>query len=198
MEPKYSPLTSAHCFQSLNSSKVSAFALACSTHRSSSQRPIASSASKYSSVASNTLWGRRSPERCHNKQPSSAQARMPSRSASNFSVNLPSRLSGGMVTVNGIMCSLRFIASSTLRIEGLWLPATSSLNCGKKSKKSWRMKRADTLSPPVMVLIFDSFQRRPCSVSIDATKRAPRRPARSVGCLSERVSIKVSIGALAA
>jgi hypothetical protein len=38
----------------------------------------------------------------------------------------------------------------------------------------------------------------PCSVSMAATKRAPRRPARSVGCRSVRVSMKVSIGALAA
>lgn len=31
-------------------------------------------------------------------------------------------------------------------------------------------------------LIFDSFQRRPSSVSCAATKRAPRKPASSVGC----------------
>ena len=30
----------------------------------------------------------------------------------------------------------RFIASSTLRIVGLWLPAITSLNCGMYSKKS--------------------------------------------------------------
>ena len=123
---------------------------------------------------------------------------MPSRSLSSFSVSLPSRRSGGIVTVNGIRCSRRFIASSTLRIDGLWLPAITNLNCGTYSKKSWRMKRADTLSPPVMALTLDSFQRRPCSVSMDDTKRAPRRPARSVGCRSVRASMNVSIGALAA
>ena len=45
---------------------------------------------------------------------------------------------------------------------------------------------------------FDSAQRRPCSVSMADTKRAPRRPAMSVGCRSVRVSMKVSIGALVA
>lgn len=62
--------------------------------------------------------------------PCSAHARIPSRSCSSFSVSLPSRRSGGMVTVNGIRCSRRFIASSTLRIDGLWLPAITSLKCG--------------------------------------------------------------------
>jgi hypothetical protein len=95
-------------------------------------------------------------------------------------------------------CSLRFIASSMLRMAGLWLPATKSLNCGENSKKSCRMKRAEILSPPVRLLTLDSAQRRPCSVSMEETKRAPRRPAMSVGCRSLRVSMKVSIGALAA
>ena len=52
---------------------------------------------------------------------------MPSRSASSFSVSLPSRRSGGIVTVKGTRCRRRFMASSTLRIDGLWFPAISSL-----------------------------------------------------------------------
>ena len=70
-------------------------------------------------------------------------------------------LLGGIVTVNGMRCSRRRIASSTLRIAGLWLPATISLNCGTNSKKSCRMNRAVILSPPVRVLSLLSAQRRP-------------------------------------
>lgn len=44
-------------FQSLNSSPVSALALTSRTQRSSIQRPRASSASKYSSVAETTIAG---------------------------------------------------------------------------------------------------------------------------------------------
>ena len=61
-----------------------------------------------------------------------------------------------------------------------------------------RMKRAEILSPPVRFLSLDSAQRFPCSVSMAATKRAPRSPAISVGCRSVRVSMNVSIGALVA
>ena len=43
------------------------------------------------------------------------------------------------------------------------------------------INRAEILSPPVSVLIFASAQRRPSSVSVTVTRRAPRRPARSVG-----------------
>jgi hypothetical protein len=38
------------------------------------------------------------------------------------------------------------------------LPTTISLNAGMKSKKSWCMKRAVILSPPVIALIFSSAQ----------------------------------------
>ena len=59
------------------------------------------------------------------------------------------------------------------------------------------MNRAVILSPPVIVLIFASAQRRPCSVSAAVTSRAPRSPAMSVGCRScpILVSANVSIGA---
>ena len=35
-----------------------------------------------------------------------------------------------LVTANGIKCSRRPIASSTLRSPGFWFPAMTSLNCG--------------------------------------------------------------------
>ena len=53
------------------------------------------------------------------------------------------------------------MASSTLPSRGLWLPAMNSLKVGVKSKKSWRMNRAVSLSPPVRVLSLVSSQRRP-------------------------------------
>ena len=90
------------------------------------------------------------------------------------------------------------MASSTLRIDGLWLPTTSSLNCGMNSKKSWRMKRAVILSPPVSALSLLSAQRLPCSVSIEVTILAPRKPAMSVGWRSPVVAMNMSMGATVA
>ena len=52
----------------------------------------------------------------------------------------------------------------------LWLPAKSSLNCGSKVKKSWRMKRAVIGSPPVSALILLSAHRLPSSVSLSGHK----------------------------
>ena len=83
-------------------------------------------------------------------------------------------------------------------MDGLWLPATSSLNCGVNSKKSCRMKRAVMRSPPVSALSLLSAQRLPCSVSIEVTIRAPRRPAMSVGWRSPVVAMNMSIGATVA
>ena len=101
------------------------------------------------------------------------------------------------MTVNGIRLKRRRIASSTERRPGLWLPAMNSLNCGVYSKKSWRMKRAAIVSPPVSALILASAHRRPSSVSTAVTRRAPRRAASSVGWRSFEEATKVSIGALA-
>jgi hypothetical protein len=64
------------------------------------------------------------------------------------------------------------IASSTDRSDGLWLPAVKSLKVGRYSKKSWRMNRAETVSPPVSCLMRDSAQRRPSSVSVAVTMRS--------------------------
>ena len=50
------------------------------------------------------------------------------------------------------------MASSTLPMRGLWLPAMNSLKVGTKSKKSCRMNRAVSLSPPVRALILISSQ----------------------------------------
>ena len=76
------------------------------------------------------------------------------------------------------------MALSTLPIRGLWLPAMNSLNVGVKSKKSCRMNRAVSLTPPVRALSLVSSQRRPRWVSCVTTSRAPRSLARSVGCRS--------------
>ena len=50
-------------------------------------------------------------------------------------------------------------------------------------------------APPVSALIFDSAHWRPISVLIAVTRRAPRRPARSVGCRSAVLAMNVSMGA---
>ena len=71
------------------------------------------------------------------------------------------------------------IASSTPRSEGLLLPITISLNCGSKSKKSWRMNRPWSRSPPESDLILLSAQVRPASTSLPTTSRAPSNQARS-------------------
>src|SRR5450755_29578 len=72
----------------------------------------------------------------------------------------------------------------------------TSLNSGTNSKKSHRMNRAAILSPPVRDLIFDSAQRDPSSVSIAVTNRAPRKPAKSVGCCSFVLAVKDEAGAV--
>ena len=104
-----------------------------------------------------------------------------------------------MVTVNGIRCSAGFMASSTLRIDGLWLPAMTNLNCGMYSKKSWRMKRAETLSPPVMALDLGLVP-APTLLGFDGRHEAGAAQARQIGGMpvAVRASMKVSIGALAA
>ena len=81
---------------------------------------------------------------------------------------------------------------------GLVVARHEQLELREELEEVRRMKRAEILSPPVRFLSFDSAQRFPCSVSMAATKRAPRSPAISVGCRSVRVSMKVSIGALVA
>jgi hypothetical protein len=58
------------------------------------------------------------------------------------------------------------------------------------------MNRAAILSPPVSALILLSAHRRPSSVSMAVTRRAPCRPAKSVGCRSLVDAVKVSIGAV--
>ena len=93
------------------------------------------------------------PSVCHSRQPSTSHARIPGHSALSFSARSPSRSSGGMVTANGMRWNRRRMASSTDRSDGLWLPAMISLNAGRYSKKSCRMKRAATVSPPVSCLI---------------------------------------------
>ena len=74
----------------------------------------------------------------------------------------------------------------------------NSLNVGTKSKKSWRMKRAVILSPPVSALILVSSQRRPFWVSCATTSRAPRSLARSVGWCSALLAMKVDMSATVA
>jgi hypothetical protein len=69
------------------------------------------------------------------------------------------------VARKGIRLNRRRIASSVDFSLGLLLPAMMILNCGTYSKKSPRMNRADTSSPPVIVLILFSSQVRPRSVS---------------------------------
>jgi hypothetical protein len=52
------------------------------------------------------------------------------------------------------------------------------------------------IDPDLVQLIRLSAQRRPSSVSMAVTSRAPRKPARSVGCLSPLLAVNVSIGAV--
>lgn len=89
------------------------------------------------------------------------------------------------------------MASSTLRIDGLWLPAISNLNCGRYEKvlahepSRHLVTASDRLDlgliPAPTLFGFNHY-----------TNLAPRNPARSVGCRSVRVSMNVSIGAFAA
>jgi hypothetical protein len=60
------------------------------------------------------------------------------------------------------------------------------------------MNRAKIRSPPVRALIRDSAHAWPCSVSEAVTILAPRSLARSVGCLSPLLAVKVSIAAVVA
>lgn len=90
------------------------------------------------------------------------------------------------------------MASSTERRLGLWFPAITNLNSGINSKKSHRMNRAAILSPPVKDLIFDSAHRTPSSVSMAVTNRAPRKPAKSVGCCSVELAVNEDAGAVLA
>ena len=93
IEPTNSPLASAQIFQAAKSVRAGLGQVRRRARSaSSSQRPSASSASKYSSVAAATAAGGFRPMRCHSRQPSTAQARMPSRSASSFSGSVLSRL----------------------------------------------------------------------------------------------------------
>ena len=100
--------------------------------------------------------------------------------------------------VKGIRCSLRFIASSMLRMAGLWFARHEQLELREELEEVLAHEaRRDLvaagevlelrLGPALALFGFDG-----------ATKRAPRRPAISVGCRSVRVSMKVSIGALVA
>ena len=97
--------------------------------------------------------------------------------------------------MKGNLCIRRFIAGGW-RI--LWLPTMTGLELRRCIQKSWRMKRAEILSPPVMGLDPDSFQASTLSGFDGRHKRAPRSPAKSVGWRSPRVSTKVSIEAVAA
>lgn len=49
---------------------------------------------------------------------------------------------------------------------------------------------------PVKDLIFDSAHRTPSSVSMAVTNRAPRKPARSVGCCSVELAVNDDGGAV--
>src|SRR3974390_1378263 len=108
----------------------------------------------YSSVASRTTGGGSSPILCHSTHPSIAHFKIPGYSAWSFAPRSRSRSSGGMVARNGIRLNRRRIASSVDLSLGLLFPAMMILNCGTYSKKSPRMNRADTSSPPVIVLIL--------------------------------------------
>ena len=106
---------------------------------------------------------------------------MPDHSAFNLSVSSWSRSDVGMVTANGIRwkpAPNSFVDRSQARLV---VAGDNQLEGGPNSKKSCRMNRAETMSPPVNCLIRDSAHRRPSSVSVAVTRRAPRRPARSVG-----------------
>jgi hypothetical protein len=70
------------------------------------------------------------PSICHSRHPSKAHARIPSPSNRSFSFRFLSLLALGIETVNGRRCNRLRMASSTLRMNGLWLPMTRSLNCG--------------------------------------------------------------------
>ncbi len=85
-----------------------------------------------------------------------------------------------MVTRNGMRCILRRMATSTLLSCGLWFAEISGLNCGLNSKSSCRMKRAVSVSPPVIFFSFASAHRLPSSTSATSTMRAPFSRAISV------------------
>jgi hypothetical protein len=78
-----------------------------------------------------------------------------------------------MTVLEVVVCEENILLYKRLLAEpGCWLrkrPNFSTLlpilNCGTYSKKSPRMNRADTSSPPVIVLILFSSQVRPRSVS---------------------------------
>lgn len=131
-------------------------------------------------------------------RPATAHARIPSRSASNFSVRAAIAPLGLDRHGEGNHVHSPLHRFVDVADGGLVVADDDGLELRRVLKKSWRMKRAEILSPPVMALTLDSFRRRPCSVSMAVTKRAPRSPAKSVGWRSPRVSTKVSIEAVAA
>src|SRR3990167_1472096 len=175
--PTNSFIFSAHDTQLAKRADEPVRALGSRIHSSPIQLPKISSSSRYFWVASTTLAGGRKPPACQSRQPFTAQANIPSFSATRLS---RSPFVFGNFISNGIRCILRRIASSTSFIIGLLFPEIRSLNFGKKVELSWRMSLAVIGPPPVMAQIFALFQRRPLSISEDETSLAPCRPARSV------------------
>jgi len=99
-------------------------------------------------------------------------------------------------TADAILQYLRFVESSDADYVAVFggdhiykMDVTQMINFH-------RMNRADILSPPVIDLILLSAHLRPSSVSIAVTRRAPRKPAISVGCRSVVDAVNVSIGAV--
>ena len=99
--PIHSPVASAYFFQELNKSVLSSKALGSRLPAPSNHALSASSASRYSFVASLTAAGGSRPRHCQSRHPSIIQAIMPAHSARSFSPNVSSRSSGGMLAVNG-------------------------------------------------------------------------------------------------
>ena len=64
------------------------------------------------------------------------------------------------------------MASSTLRKSGVVVPGNNKLERWRIFEKVLPHEPADTVSPPVKVLIRLSAHRRPSSVSVAVTRRA--------------------------
>jgi hypothetical protein len=125
------PSVSHHWQQAMWRSPVSSPALGSSVMQQSATNPASTSCSlKYASVADSTAGGGAKPSCCQLRHPWMAHRSIPGYSAYSFSESLGSRSPLATVTLKGMKCRRRRIASLTSRNFGLWLPATSSLNCG--------------------------------------------------------------------
>src|SRR5262245_47394694 len=159
-----------------------------SVHRASMKLLIWSCSSRYSVVAALTMAGSYSPSRCHSRQPSTAQRRIPGASVANCVANV---VSTANVSRKGTSLILRHMPWLSSRMIGFSLTRRKNFADGINVNGRPYGWRAFTASFPVSDFTNSSFNRPSLATSELVTNL---RPASDAFWYSDIESVQLAEG----